>query len=368
MVAKIKYIWPILLLSACVEIFEFNTSSEDKAVILEAEISDVSALDYFAEFDELRFFEVKLKWASIVKNVRDEVISGAEVELSANGVEFWDYVETEPGVYQLMYPDLKAEPGVQYQLTVTLPDGSVITSNLETLPSQSREGELKYVEKSEPMYVVQSGENVIDEVYGVELYMEMPEPVSEDEEYYRWDFTTTWVLKADQAKVPDPAYLTCWVTEELYYDEYRILQLKGKPARESMFFLPTEGNLFIRDGFAVVIRQTSLSTGQFNFWEDLQRQGEQSELFAPPPYNLQSNLQISADDLDVYGYFGVTREHNYTWYFDWKDMDKLPTFSDPCNPVVPKDDFPFYCSNCMLYERIKFGDKITNIQPRWWRP
>lgn len=354
-------------LTACVEIIEFNTNSEDKAVIIEGEFTDVSALEYFAEFGEYRFFEVKLKWASEVKNVRDEPITGAEIELAADGTEFWDYTEVEPGVYQLLHPDLKAEPGVQYQLTVNLPTGGTIVSNLEQLPDESKEGEISLKEKSEAQYVSDSGEEVIRVVDGVEVSIEIPGSSLDHNAYYRWDFQTTWVLSGSFVRGTDVG--RCWVTEQYFFDEYKLMKAKDFALSKPLFFLTVdETNPKVEHGFAVRVRQLSLTSENYSFWLDLQKQGEQADLFAPPPFNLSTNLSATTDDLDVYGYFGVSNERNYIWYFDIKQYSNPPVFIDPCFPIVPAPDFPPHCANCLNYDGLRHNDQITNIQPRWWSP
>ncbi|MEO9964272.1 MAG: DUF4249 domain-containing protein [Reichenbachiella sp.] len=356
----------LLALTACVEIFEFNTSSEDRAVIIEGVFTDVSAQEYLNDFDEFRWFKVELNWASTVSNIRDEPISGAEIELASDANEFWDYTEGEPGVYQLFYPDLKAMPGVQYRLIVRLPDGNVIESALEQLPEESQEGTISFKEKDEPQYVVEAEETVIKAVDGVEVNIEMPHTNPNATSYYRWDFYTTWLLKAARIPASSPVGI-CWVSEQYYLDEYRLLEVSQDQSVSDLFFLPIEGNLQVENGFSVRVRQLSISTDYFQFWKDLENQQRQSELFAPPPYNLPTNLTITDEDIDVYGYFGVGKETNYTWYMNLRDLSYVPKFSAQC--FLPYAlDRPAYCSNCLNYESIKFGDKITNIQPNWWRP
>lgn len=362
-----KYIWPILLLSACVEIFEFDTSSEDRAVILEGVFTDVSALDYFSKYDELRYFDVKLKWASPVRNVRDEPIVGAEIELSADGTEFWDYTEVEPGVYQLLYPDLKAQPGVEYQLRVDLPEGGTIVSNLEQLPEESQEGEVYLEEKKEFQYVNSSGENVIKLVNGVEVRVDVPASSNDNQAYYRWDFQTTWVLSASFVLGSDVG--RCWITEQYLYDDYILAEVRDLDVTKDLFFVTIDKtNPKTEHGFAVRIRQLGMTSDNYRFWTDLQKQGEQADLFAPPPYNLSSNLSISEENLDIYGYFGVSHEVNYLWFLDLRDIGQIPAFEDPCFPVVPGPEIPVWCSNCLRYDALKHRDQITNIRPRWWNP
>lgn len=352
---------------SCVDPFKFDTSLEDRAVIIEGVFTDVSAQEYFLEFNDMRYFEIKLNWASVVTNTRDEFITGAEVELASDLNEFWDYTEVEPGIYKLIYPELKALPGVQYGLIVTLTDSTVFSSAFESLPADSQVGKVSFTENTEPQYVFEAGETVIDVVEGVKVNIEMPEASGSETNYYRWDFLTTWILEAALIPASSPFGL-CWITEQYNLDEFRLLEVKDKVATENLFFLPTTGNLEVENGFSVRIRQLAISSGYHQFWEDLQNQQDQSDLFAPPPYNLPTNLTATADHVDVYGYFGVGKETNYIWYLNLRELSYVPTFSAPCFPVVPGDDIAPYCSNCLRYEGLKFGAEITNIQPNWWRP
>lgn len=355
----------ILLAGGCVEHFSFDTENELPAVVIEGYISDVSSDQYASEFDTPRYFEISLKWASRVKNVRDENVTGAEIELySKNGNEYWDYSEQGDGKYLLLYGDFKAVEGHEYQLQITLPDGNEIVSDFEVTPEPALTGEIDFREVSEFQYVYEGTEEVIKELAGVDVEIAMQPSAIVDKKYIRWSFLTTWILRAVRIPPSSPGGL-CWVTEKYFLDEYQLAEYAGSALEKKLFFLQTHGNLPIEDGFSVRVNQVSMSKNYYQFWEDLDDQKKQADLFAPPPYNLTSNLSSESSDFEVYGYFGVVSEHNYTWYFDLTELSYVPQFVEPCYAEFANDR-PAYCNNCMSYEALKYGDVITNNKPNWW--
>lgn len=368
MVVRLKiitYLCILNVLEGCVEIFEFNTDNETPGVVIEGYISDVSSEDYYSEFDENRFFKVTIKYSSRAKNIRDIGVENAEVELhSITNNEYWDYTDTGEGVYRLLFNEFEALPNHEYQLKVKLPEGIEIVSDMEMMPKANVIGEINFKEAIEFQYVYVADEEVIKEVAGVDVNISIPESANVDDLYYRWNFLTTWTLKAVLIPERSPVGV-CWVTENYLLDEFKLSEYKGLPLNRELFFMATNRNLPVRDGMAVRVNQMSMNAKYYQFWEDLDNQKKQEELFAPPPYNMLTNMSTSSPDLEVYGYFGVVKEHTYTWYFDLDKLSYRPIFTEPCY-LEFANDRPAYCGNCLAYEGLKYGDEITNVKPKWW--
>lgn len=349
----------------CIEQFSFDTENELPAVVIEGHISDVSSNQYASVFDSPRYFEISLKWASRVKNVRDEHVFGAEIVLySKTGNEYWDYFEQNNGRYLLLHEDFKAIDEHEYQLQITMPNGDEIFSDFEVTPEPAITGSIDFRELSEFQYLFEGQEEVIKEVEGVDVEISLPQSAVSNETYIRWNFLTTWILRAVLIP-PSSSEGLCWVTERYFLEEYQLAEYNGSALEKKLFFLPTHGNLPIEDGFSVRVNQISMSKNYYQFWDDLDKQKKQAELFAPPPYNMISNVSSESSEFEVYGYFGVTSEHNYTWYFDLNDLSYVPQFVEPCYAEFANDR-PAYCNNCLSYEALKFGDEITNNKPSWW--
>ncbi|MEO9968020.1 MAG: DUF4249 domain-containing protein [Reichenbachiella sp.] len=354
------------LLSSCIEQFEFESSGERPVVIIEGHISDISTNEFDELFGETRYFYTKVKYAGVVKNNIDEVISGAEVELISDQNEFWDYTEDpeEPGTYYLYYSDFASQPNVEYKINVRLPNGEEYESAYDQMPTENARGEISADEISKFNFEPHSGDFVIRTIDGLDVSVQLPPTEDNDFKYYRWDFHTVWLLVAELAPRTHPAG-QCWLYDIYYLDENKLLRPKGSPAKTKLFFIQTSGNQQTKFGFSVRIRQQGISKEHHQFWADLHNQEEQSELFAPPPYNIYSNIRAVGQEKEVYGFFGVVNEEYYTWFLDKEALSYAPSYIEQClvqPPVAPAE----WCRNCLNKDGIKKGERNTNIRPIWW--
>ncbi len=102
------------------------------------------------------------------------------------------------------------------------------------------------------------------------------------------------------------------------------------------------------------------------FWGDLKNQEKQAELFAPPPYNLITNITAVGHDREVLGYFGAVRESFFRWVFDVKDISFRPlapgVTTDPeCGFIPPPECFD--CFEAPFPPRAV----VSNQRPEWWK-
>ncbi len=71
----------LLLLTACIDPITFETGSEPRRLVVDGYISNISFTEQAQKPAPPVRFYVALRWTSDVGNVRDEVISNAEVSL-----------------------------------------------------------------------------------------------------------------------------------------------------------------------------------------------------------------------------------------------------------------------------------------------
>lgn len=355
-----------LALSACVEPFEFESSNERPVVIIEGYVSDVSSNDYLALYGDPRFFYVKVKYAGTVKNNLDLPISEAEVELISDQDEHWDYTENpaEPGTYYLYYPDFGSQPHVSYKVAVTLPNGEQFESEFDQMPPVDVRGELSKVETTQFRHSIRADGEVIREYKGLDVNIQMPSFADDTIRYYRWDFDVTFKLIAELIPRSHPQGV-CWIDEHYRIDSNPLVRQRGEAANVNLFFLQTSGNQRTKFGYAVRIKQQAVSKKYHQFWADLQNQEKQADLFAPPPYNLFTNIHGVGQEREVYGFFGVVNEEFYNWYYDRYDLSYTPYYIEECFVVKPTDPAE-WCNGCLAYGGIRKGDRITNVKPIWW--
>lgn len=354
------------LLGSCIEPFEFNSDNEKTAVIIEGHISDLSSDEYLDLFGEQRYFHVKVKYSGVVKNLYDEYISGAEVELISDQNVHWDYTEDlgNPGTYYLYYTDVAAQPNVAYQVNVKLPNGEEYASKFEQMPVETNTGEISEAEVSRQRLVYRQDEQVIRSFVGLDVNVKLPSSDTSEPGYYKWDCLAVWKLKAELGSIVNPG-AECWISEIYYLDEFTIATQKGLPVNQNLFFLQTSGNQKTKFGFAARVRQQKMTRAHYQFWEDLKAQEEQAELFSPPPYNLYSNIEPVGHDKPAYGYFGVVNEENYTWFFDKSKLSYVPTYINECIVQFPREPAE-WCFYCLNYGADLVGTNNTDIKPKWW--
>jgi hypothetical protein len=365
---KLIYITSLLIILSlsCTTIYKFEVNGVTGILVVEGFVSDVSYNDFSELPLDPRYFDVRLKITSPVTNQADEPVSDAIVFLSDDANLRWDYVEIENGLYRLFYDDFKVEEMVSYKLNIELTNGEQYESGFELPPRQSARGEIVYQESTSEDYKVELGETIITSLRGLDLRIQIPQDQSFSEFVYnKWDYVATYGFIAWLNPGPSDPNYKCWVSEDLFFRDYTLAKEKLIGNLHDLFFFNT-GTSRIHEGFSVLIRQQSLSENHHTFWQDLQSQKKQSELFSPPPYNPISNIYALNNDKEAYGYFGVVREQFYRWTFS-KDMVSYnivypESLKNSCNIPLP----PPSCFDCTKFELVSRSSS-TNTEPEWWQ-
>lgn len=343
---------------SCVEIFSFDSSNELEILVVDGFVSDVS----FSDIDDKRYFDLRLLMTGPVKNNRDEQVSGAEVQISNDLSEFWEYTEVEPGLYRLYFEDFRAELDRAYQLHIKLSNGDQYESESGFLPTDHIESELLWEEDNQLEYRVVAGETKIREARGLLFKAKMPAFKKEDAVYNKWDFVTTYIYTAPLADASSPNRV-CWIYDKFFVDNVVIKEESSGDVIHDLFFLNVDTRL-VTGGMSVLVRQQSMTDTNYQFWEDLKNQEKQADLFAPPPYNLISNIYPVGHEKGVLGYFGVVRESFSRWVFDSKELSYSALA--PGVSLAPECRFaPPECLDC-FEAPVPPGAVILNKRPGWW--
>ncbi|MEO9964273.1 MAG: DUF4249 domain-containing protein [Reichenbachiella sp.] len=346
------------LFASCIEQFSFNSDSEQDVLVVDGFVSNVS----FNDIADKRYFDIRLLTTGKVINSRDEPVINADIQISNDLSEYWDYTEVEPGLYRLYYDDFKAESGRTYQLHIELANGETYESDPGELPVDHIESELIWEETTWPEYRIVAGEPKIREARGLLFKADMPEFESNSLVYNRWDFLTTYTFTALRAPEDDPNRV-CWIHDQFFVNEVVINRESKGGTVHNLFYFNIDTRL-VKGGISILARQQSMTEVNYQFWLDLKNQENQADLFAPPPYNLVSNLKPVGHDGDVLGYFGVVRESFNRWVFDPSELSYFGL--KPGVSTDPECRFPSpECLNCW---EGPFPPKsvVTNIQPVWW--
>lgn len=345
-------------LTSCIETFSFDSGDVQEILVVDGFVSDIS----YEDIDDKRYFDLKLIMTGEVRNNRDEQVSGAEVQISNDLSEFWEYTEVQPGLYRLYFEDFKAESDRTYQLHIQLSNGDRYESDAGFLPSNHIASEITWEETNQLEYRVVAGETKIREARGLLFKAKMPTFENDATTYNKWDFVTTYIYTAPLASANDPNRV-CWINDQFFVDDVVIKEESAGEAIHDLFFLNVDTRLVV-GGMSILVRQQSMTDKNFQFWEDLKNQEKQAELFAPPPYNLISNIHPVGHDNEVLGYFGVVRESFSRWVFEENELSY--TALAPGVSLAPECRFrPPECFNC-FEAPVPPGGTISNKRPGWW--
>jgi hypothetical protein len=365
----IKYFFLFLVISSCIEPYEFVVVDNNPAVVIEAHISDKSYNETLLYPSDGRYFTVKIGLTGDVINHRPIMVSGASVILVSDQDAEWEYLETDPvnnpGIYTLLDNNFKAIQNTQYKLRIRLPGEDVYESSWEALPTPHAPamGDIGFHETEVQAYKQEAGENVIRTVQGITANIDLPENGTGSPLYYRWEYSPMWIYQAPLSRSASVPGYRCWATEENYLKDYT-LQLDHVGGYErDLFFMQTIRNAKIYEDFTLLITQHSLSENHYYFWKEMQEQTEGGAIFDKPPYNLKTNLAQVNGEKSVVGYFGVVGEQARRWYFNWKDLSYNVPNTLLADCTVPFQDIAPECYDCREYS---FG-KVVTEKPSWWR-
>lgn len=355
-----------LLFLSCVENFSFESEDEQQALIVEGFITNISYNDAAFLPMDARNFEVRLKMTSPVTNVLDRPVVYAEVKLVDDTGNCWDYtdwsINLRPGVYVLEDNDFRIQPDRMYQLQIVLGDGRRYESEFESVPAPTTPGQL--ITEQIVRRQLLEDETTITDVDGLLLKYRLDPGVSSDEVTYNvWDFTTTYGYLALNNRDNSSPVRKCWMTT--IYDHSQITltdHMQPELDYELMFF--DVGHQWLPEGISLLVNQHSVSKDFYQFREDLQAQEEQSQLFAPPPYNASTNFYPVGHNFPVFGYFEVANQNVFRWIFSPEMLDFVipyPAWMQAgCDARPPPE-----CFNCTLASVPPRG-YLTNVKPDWW--
>ncbi|WP_323836059.1 DUF4249 domain-containing protein [Algoriphagus sp. D3-2-R+10] len=357
----------VLLLTACIDPITFDTGSEPRRLVVDGYISNIS----FAEQSQkpappLRFY-VALRWTSDVDNVRDEVISDAEVKLiTSDGVSyeyFWDDLEQR---YLIEDENFHAEENIAYKVHIETSEGEIYESDTDKLyPAPSIEN-IKLDYQTILKSITVGNQTEIVEQRGLQVSVPLASHTNSEPFRYRWKIVPSWIFETSLLQDGNPNK-RCYATNLYEYQAIKVWEDQTGGYNRDLFFLETDDNEQLKYGYSAFITQYSLSPSGYKFWDQLATQQQSGGgIFDPPPFALVTNIHnVANEEEHVSGYFFVAHESSYRWMLSPEDLPYQLTFLDPCEPM-PGVPFipPAGCNNCLEY-RGSHTD-ITNQKPSWW--
>lgn len=362
------YFVTFLLITSCIEPYEFVVQDNNPALVVEGYISDKSYNETLLYPSDGRYFTVKLSITGDVTNTRPVMVSGAYVFLLTDDGDQWAYLETDPGVrpgiYTILSNDFKANENTKYKLRITLPGEEVYESGWEELPSIQTPAmsEIYFSENEVQAYVYELDKKVIKTVKGITANIDLAENVNGSPIYYRWEYAPMWIYIPPLSPASS-AGGKCWVTDDNYLKDYALQMDLAGGYKKDLLFMQTVRNERIFEDFSLLVTQQSLTEAYYYFWKEMQGQMTGGVIFDSPPFNLKTNLVSLSGDKRVVGYFGVVSEQAKRWYFNKSDLSYVVPNTLYGDCTVPFQDVAPECFDCREYS---FGNPSTK-EPTWWR-
>jgi hypothetical protein len=307
----------------CIDPYEFAVENNGPSLVVEGSISDVSYNETLQYPSNGRYFNVKLSYTSDVTNAKGTIASNARVYLEGESGQKWTYTESlaEPGIYFLLSEDFETKDGMGYKLKVTLPNEETYESDWERLPPPAPKpiGEIGFEEVEKQVYVKKAGEQVVETIRGINVYVEVPKNEISEPVYYRWQFDPMWIYIAPFARSSQPDY-KCWVSSNNYLPNYTLQTDNKGGYRKNLFFLEINRNERVFEKLSVLVVQQSVSEANYYFWKEMQDQISSAGIFDTPPFNLQTNLIAIDNGRRITGYFSVVNETAGRWYFNKEEL------------------------------------------------
>lgn len=350
----------------CIEPYSFDIENVDPPLVIESYISNVSYNESIEYPSDGRFFVTKLRYGQNLKN-KGQNVTDAQVKLLSDNNNNWTYTSVESGEYWLLDNDFQAVGGTRYKLQVTLISGEMYESDWEELHDSVGEmNDISFIEteRIEVRYTNKGTEEELVNVKGIELTVDIPVNTSETKKFYMWQYDPAWIFIAGRLPITNPNY-KCWVRGKSYLSQYTLLEDNIGGYKNSLVYIDVETNERVFIDLSILVKQYIISEDYYNFLSELIDQGQSSDIFATPPYNLKTNYHNS-NNKPVFGYFSVRHEEARRMYFSVTDLSYYvnsnaikETCQSAIGPYAPDDP----CDNCLDYN---YGGDPETIKPTWW--
>ena len=349
-----KRIFYLVILMACTEPLEFESTSSATYLTVDGYITDNQGIH------QIRLTR-SASYGSVLEGGNVTPVTNARVFILINDDSVIELLNREDGSYETSN-DFIASSGERYSLRIEL-DEAVYVSSEELLPSKAVVDTAyhEYLAKS----VINQNGNAIEKK-GLQFYADVTFP-NEESCYARWTWEGTFIFRTEFHDQEKP--LNCYPTEYGYgfFDtiENTDFSSRSMKGQEVLF---EEVDARYRYRYIKGMKLHTLSEGVIPFFKEIQQQVESTgSIFDPTPTSITGNITNINDPSEVVlGYFGVFGESIARTTIN---AYELPV--DPSDSVFNRGDYqncfvhpdiqvPDYCYDCIHYPN------STYTPPDFW--
>lgn len=292
----------IFALSTCIDPYVPNLKVYDTLLVVDGRITDANSS-----------YTVRLSRTFQDQNTTPSLISDATVLITDDTGKSTYLNIVDYGIYKTDSLEFRGIIGKTYVLRIQTREGEVYESE-PCLMRPVPDIDSIYFGKDQQM-----ADNGTVNLEGLSIFLDTKEGVSNS--YYRWDFDETWKFNIPIPKrydyinmdnIPQVAKVleVCWknhksdrvIIGSLYSGQS--LRIIKKP----IVFIPTGETDRLMLEYSILIRQSSISKNEYDFWNDISKVNDVGgDIFASQPFSVVSNIHnINNLKEKVLGYFQVS--------------------------------------------------------------
>lgn len=346
-----KYkIFILLLVSliniSCSENYNLQTNTYEEALVVEATITN-----------ELKNQEIKITKTSKFEDEGITVESGASVSVYDNMGNTYMFKE-DSGLY-VSEIEFKAEPNVEYTLSILTSDGK------------------RYISSAQLLTTVSEIQSVIAEVVtnkegrGVQISVKSYDPTNTSK-YYRYKYEETYKIIAPKwsdrkTVITGPQQIaleensletrTCYSTKK----SSDIILKNTVDLNEDRINFPvrfiSDQNYIISHRYSILVTQYVQNLESYNFYRIIKDISSSSSVLSPKqPGILNGNIKCTTSaDNKVIGFFDVSTTSSKRIFFNYEDLfpnEPIPPYFTDCSLISYKFCFGFSDPKCQGNELI----------------
>ena len=290
------FIW----LGGCIEPFTPNIDENVKSLVIEGQITDQEGYHY-----------IHISYTAPYNDPHKIPEPDCDVEVVDNYGNFFEFFESDSGVYKQWLPKDFLNIGTHYKVKVKTIYGKKYESDFDELLSPSPPIDNIY-------YKIETREtNYNNPLYGIQFYIDLDAP-DDFSKNYRWELEETWEYEAGYRiqyywdgtlvrPVSDPFFLfRCWRTEPIrkIYTSSTLNSTSSAINKFPLHYVSSETNR-LKIKYSLLVKQYSLSNTAYDYWLQVQEQSQESGgLYETQPARIRGNISNVNDNKEVVlGYF-----------------------------------------------------------------
>lgn len=299
------YLILIFSLLSCTEPYEFNSSVEGNALVVEGSINNTEG-PHVLYLGQTQESDGTAKVNGGINNPLNLIPVSSAVAVLYNSLgESFQFQEYEDGQYIIDKGIHKGIQGAAYHVEITLADGKQYVSLPETIPKKNAADSLSYDFK---LKEIVGGFDIIFEKYFIRLFVDSYLPDTDTTLYLKWDIEEVYLLTPRQDPSPlAPPNPRCYITYIPSPQQVELFTTEGFSGREILDRPLMERRLdksFLEKHYFNVYQQ-SITRSYYEYWKNIEELIENSgTIYAKPPGIVEGNIRsLDNPDESVFGYF-----------------------------------------------------------------